>query len=201
MTLGELVKEKQKRVPGTVRRAWRPTFFLGWAVMVMGLFAVLLPLTTAITASMLIGGLLTVGGISHSVHGIAARRVETTLVRIIGGLLAATVGVVILTNPIESLTGIAMLVALFLVLEGAIRVWMGLAMRPVPSWVSATTGGVLSIVLGLLILLLGPTGGIQLFGAIVGLYLFVSGWNLVALAQAARHAEARSAGDEAPSLF
>jgi uncharacterized membrane protein HdeD (DUF308 family) len=71
---------------------------------------------------------------------------------------------------------------------GLLRILMALQLRPVSGWGWTLISGVISILLGAMILTQWPTSGFWVIGLFVAIEMIVNGWSSVFIALAARKA-------------
>lgn len=88
---------------------------------------------------------------------------------------------VILTNPIQAELILTLIIAGILVLVGLTRVVMALGMRQSGSWFLPFVSGLISVVLGVMILVQWPVSGLWVIGLFVSVELIVNGWSYIFL--------------------
>src|SRR5262245_26035936 len=89
------------------------------------------------------------------------------------GLLSGVVGVIVLFQPGESLATLAVIVGIFLLLDGSLELASSF-MRSTPNRGMAALLGVLSAVVGVL-LIRHPIGGVAAVALLIGIWLIAAG--------------------------
>jgi uncharacterized membrane protein HdeD (DUF308 family) len=180
------------------------------AVLVAGVFMTLLGafaiswacLTTITTLTVWIFGLLLiVGGASEVLGGLFVGRAGAgfgaRVVHVLVGVLYVVAGVVFVNEPQESAVRLTLVIALFLMISGAVRLALALSER-FAGWGTVAFSGVVTLALGIMIYRQWPVSGLWTIGLFVGIEMLTNGWTWIALALGAgrsgpAHAEARAA--------
>jgi uncharacterized membrane protein HdeD (DUF308 family) len=89
---------------------------------------------------------------------------------------------------------IALLLAIFFVVEGVWKIIASFSYRPAPGWLFMLASGVIALVLGLLIWKQWPVSGLWAVGILVGVDLLMTGVSMVALATTVRRISNLAAG-------
>lgn len=123
---------------------------LGVATVVVGLFLLFHPYSAARTLALLIGAGLVVGGVLEMT---AAWRAPHRGPWMALGAALAIVGVIAAFWPRLTLGALALLTGLSLIVHGACRIGLAIvARREIPHWGWLAVAGVVSVVIGLLVL-------------------------------------------------
>jgi len=102
------------------------------------------------------------------------------LVYIVGGIIAVT-------EPVIAGMTLALLIAWTLIVIGVLRLFMALQMRGAAGWLWTLLGGVLSVVLGVMIINEWPQSGLWVIGLFVAIEILFAGWSQIMIALAARN--------------
>ena len=108
------------------------------------------------------------------------------LVYIVGGIIAVT-------EPVIAGMTLALLIAWTLIVIGVLRLFMGLQMRGANGWLWTLLGGVLSVVLGVMIINEWPQSGLWVIGLFVAIEILFAGWSQIMIALAAKNYTAKDA--------
>ena len=103
-------------------------------------------------------------------------------------MLTAAVGLSLLTNPVAGALSLTVLVALLFLVLGVVKVFYGFSLRPVSGWILAVLSGVLSIVLGIMILSNFPYAAASVLGILLAIELLSNGVFLLMVAIGLRNA-------------
>ena len=169
-----------------VRRHNRWFLFVGIALALLGIAAILFPLVSAFAIESLIGWILLINGALAMAHAWGAARWRGVGLSLFGGLVSIAAGVVLLLYPLTGMLSLTLMIAAFLVAEGVLRVVLSFRLRPLDYWSLLLASGLLSIGLGLLLIWYWPDAAAGLVGILIGIDLLAAGVVAIALAVAAR---------------
>jgi len=146
---------------------------LGVVLILLGLVALAYDVATTIVSVLVFGWLLLIGGVVEVFHAFRIQGWGGTLVHLLSALLAIIAGLIFIRNPVAgALTLTLVLGALFLV-EGIFRIF-GMTRFGLSGW--GVLGGVITALLGVLLLLHWPVSGLWFIGFAVGVDLIFRGW-------------------------
>ena len=74
-----------------------------------------------------------------------------------------------------------MILAIYFIAEGVVEIVSGFKLRPVSGWGLLVFNGLLSLVLGAVILSDWPVSGQYAVGILIGIRFMAAGWNIIAL--------------------
>lgn len=158
--------------------------FFGIALLVLGIVSVLAASLFTISSVVLFGGLLVAAGIAETIHAFrlrhrGARRVLFTALSAIIYLIA---GGVTLFNPVVGALSFTLVIGVFLIAAGLVRLIYGLTHKDEVPWGWFLFGGLIDISLGFLILLGWPLTGFWVIGILIGVEMITYGIATIALA-------------------
>jgi uncharacterized membrane protein HdeD (DUF308 family) len=132
-SVSELGRQMREKLRETVRR-YSP-FYLAQGVLmiVLGLVALVYPLVTSIALVVTLGWLLIVHGLLQAVGVIGAKDVPYFWLQLLSAVLAGVVGLLLLSQPVEGVLVLSLLLIVFLTSSGMARVVFALTIRPLPS--------------------------------------------------------------------
>jgi uncharacterized membrane protein HdeD (DUF308 family) len=161
---------------------------LGGVLVALGAIAIVAAFAATLATVLLFGVLLLMGGVAQIFHAFSARRWRGFTLHLLVGILYATVGVLILIDPVAGAIGLTLLLAAFFIGLGCLKVI--LAVQAESGWFGLS--GALDLLLGILVLVGWPQTGVWVIGLFVGIELVFAGLSLLLLAFASRpaaHAE------------
>lgn len=160
------------------------TAFGGLALFILGLLAFNASILTSFTVVYALGWILVIGGIAGFFLSFSIRDTGGLVLGMVSAVLSFVVGLLIISNPTLSLATMALLLAMFFVVDGVIRI--------VASFVTQTENKGWSLFYGIVLLALGlavwarmPYVSLYIFGVFIGIALMVRGVLLVATSTAA----------------
>lgn len=163
-----------------IRDHWWWFLLLGIALVVLGTIALGSPLIVSTLTVTLFGFLLLGGGVMQIIGSIWAGRWQGFLLHLMVGVLYAISGYVIVEAPLESTVELTLVVALFLLMSGVFRIVAALTIR-FHDWGWVLLNGVITLLLGLMILKHWPASGLWVIGVFVGIDMIFNGWSWIML--------------------
>ncbi len=158
---------------------------LGLAQVLVGVAALALaPFATLLTI-MLLGGLALAGAVVEAASVFWSRNWQEALAHVLVALLYAAFGTVMLANPAATAATLTLVLAVLLLVTGAVRFALAVTGR-FRGWGWVALGGAVSALLGGLIWADWPENGLWVLGLFVGIDLIVMGWYWVATALVVR---------------
>ncbi|WP_253738304.1 HdeD family acid-resistance protein [Halohasta salina] len=177
----------------TTPGSWRPVIIGGLAIAIVGLVAIVAPFLTGVSLSLLLGGLLVVGGVVHLVGAFGVRGWSAFIWQVLLAGVYGIAGVALLTNPIVGLATLTTLVIAFFVFEGIAEIGMGLRSRAHTGWTSLIASGLLSLVLAGLLVAGLPGSLLWAVGLLFGVNVFMTGATMAYVGYANRRRMAATA--------
>jgi uncharacterized membrane protein HdeD (DUF308 family) len=169
-----------------LRKNWRGFLALGIALLVLGTIALGSSIGTTIVSMVLFGWLLIIGGILEAIHAFAREKGwGGFFIDLLGGILYAVVGFMMVANPAATAVTLTLLMALSLMFGGIFRVVVAL-MHRFPHWGWLALHGVINVLLGIAIWRQWPWDGLWVIGLVIGIDLIFNGWSLIMLGLAAK---------------
>ena len=101
-------------------------------------------------------------------------------------MLYVAVGVMTFVNPLVATASLTLLAGAALVATGVLRLVMAFQNRELPYWGWVAFSGVLSLLLGGMILAQWPGSSLWVLGTFLAIELIFQGWAAIALARAIR---------------
>ena len=180
--------EQRIQLPGAdeLRRSWGWFLGVGMVLIILGVIAIGSAFFMTIASVWLFGWILLIGGVMEVVHAFWHKRWAGFFLDLLTGVLYVVAGGMMVNNPQESALVLTLLIAMFLVFEGVLRIVAALAVR-YPHWGSVLLNGVISLLLGILIWRRWPVSGLWAIGLFVGIEMLLNGWSLVMLSITGRN--------------
>jgi uncharacterized membrane protein HdeD (DUF308 family) len=178
----------EEAVSGELRKKWVWLLALGISLIVLGSLGLWMSLAMTLATVMLFGALLGVGGAVQLFHAFKLSGWKSVLWHVLIALLYFAAGLVIFTDPVLASLGLTVMLAWILIAVGVLRILMAIQLRPLRAWVWPLVAGLVSILLGAMILVQWPASGFWVIGLFVAIEMIVNGWSSVFVALAARNA-------------
>ena len=180
------VSDTQSNVLDDVQQSWGWFMALGIGMVVIGALAIIFSGLATISATLILGWVLIVGGIFHGVHAFFVRKWSGFFMQGLAAFLYLMVGCLVLANPVEAVFMLTLLLAVFFLFEGLVKVFMSFQVRPATNWGWILFSGILSLVLSAIIWAGLPGDAIWVIGLLLGVNILFGGWAVVMFALGAR---------------
>jgi uncharacterized membrane protein HdeD (DUF308 family) len=174
-----------------LRRSAAPWFIVeGVLLLILGALAAVLPGLAGVAGALVFGWVLILAGVFGLASVFGARHHAHMWLSVISGLVALLVGALIVWRPLVGAVTLAIFIAAYLLIDGVALI--GLAMdqrkRAARGWPWLVVSGVIDLLLGLVILAMGPLSDSVLLGFIIAIDLAFAGIALITLGWHARRA-------------
>ncbi|AHI05116.1 hypothetical protein BDW_03040 [Bdellovibrio bacteriovorus W] len=163
-----------------MRRTSNVSIFLGAAYLILGIIALMFAGATTLASVLVLAAVFLVAGVVEIVYAIQGRKEGALWPHLGLGALALVCSFLIFRNPIENTMGLTLIISFLLIAAGLTRVIGSSVERPV-GWGWLATSGVISIILGGMILFTFPASAIWTIGTFVGVDLIATGATLIGL--------------------
>jgi uncharacterized membrane protein HdeD (DUF308 family) len=158
--------------------------FFGIIVLILGLLAIACPLAAGATVSTMVAILLVAAGVVRMLWAFKAGSFGKGALALLLGGLTLGVGVVMLARPLVVLASLALILAVYFLLDGISEIAAAFSVKPAKGWGWMAFGGAMSIVLSVLIWSQWPLSGAWAIGILVGIRLVFAGTAMIALGSA-----------------
>ena len=169
-----------------IRANWVAFLILGILTILLGTFLIIVPWIGTIAAVWVLGALLIVGGVTQFVGAFWARQWSGFFLSLLAGVLYLVVGFLVFFYTEESVAGLTLLLAAFLIVGGIFRIIAALTMK-LAGWGWVLAGGILALLLGILIWAEWPEASLWVIGLFVGIEMLFTGWSWVVIALTVRN--------------
>lgn len=153
---------------GTVRKV------VGVLAIIGGFVAIVVPAVASVATAIFIGWVLLFGGIVLIMDVI--RHEGHRVLRLLYAALVIAVGIYLLLAPLEGTVTLTFVLVVNFLVVGAVRVFIGFMSRGRPGAGAVILNGVLSLLIGLLILVDFPSSADWAIGLLVGVDLLFFGF-------------------------
>jgi uncharacterized membrane protein HdeD (DUF308 family) len=163
------------------------TWFLavGIALVVLGMVAIGSAVAMTIVSVLFLGWLLIIAGIFEVIHGFSHRPWSGFFINLLGGVLYAVAGLVMVANPALAAVTLTLVIAVMLIVAGLFRLLIAFSTQlHHHGWL--ILNGVISILLGVMIWRSWPVSGLWVIGMFIGIDMIVDGWTEIMLALSVR---------------
>ncbi len=166
---------------------WGWFFIWGIALFILGLVAIGATTLTTLFSMIFLGSLLLIGGIVVIIDTFSFwwHKWSGFFLHSLIGILYCAMGVMFIKNPAVASISITLLLGIFYIIIGIFRTINSFSLKT-PQWGWGFFNGLVSLLLGILILSSWPASGLFIIGLFVGIDLLFSGITYMMAALAAR---------------
>ncbi|MGB7934735.1 MAG: HdeD family acid-resistance protein [Gammaproteobacteria bacterium] len=173
---------------GELKKKWGWLLALGVLLIALGTLGLWMSFAMTLVTVKLFGALLMVGGVFQLLNAFQLKGWKSVLWHVLIALLYIAAGIVIFTDPVFASLSLTIALAWILIAVGVMRIFMSFQLRPASGWGWPLVSGLISILLGAMILAQWPASGFWVIGLFVSIEMIVNGWSSVFVALAARKA-------------
>lgn len=171
----------------TFRKNWGWILFWGVALVLLGIMAMSASVFTTLISVIFLGGVLLASGLVMIINTFQYWLHKPGFMsHLLVALLYAAAGLLLMFTPISSAFSLTVLMAIFFIMIGFFRIIVSAAYQ-LPSWGWSFLSGLISLLLGILILAQLPNSGFYIIGLFVGIDLFIWGWAFIMLSILAKN--------------
>jgi len=161
---------------------------LGIMLLVLGVLVALFPMVVAITIEIVLGWVFIINGLLIVIHSFSLRDLGGFIFRLLLGIVTIIFGGLILSNILAATIAFSMLLALFLILEGILKIIVSFNFRDIKNWVWLLLSGVIALVLGIF-WIKWPLAGAWAIGLLIGIDMILGGLSLIMIGSGLRKIE------------
>jgi len=157
------------------KMSWGWMALLAVVSIVGGVIALLNPLLSTLAVTLMAGWAFIFLGVLQVFHSFAVKGWGGFFWALGLGILTFLVGISLVFNPLAGSVSLTILVAAFFLAMGVVKVMYALKLRPTSGWGWVIFSGIVSIVLGLMIMLGLPYSSLSVLGILLGIELISNG--------------------------
>lgn len=181
----ECVVCQQYREVDEVRAHGERFMTLGVLMSILGILGIVYATATTMISVAFIGFVLAASGVGHIIHTVWVRQWKGVFVSLLLGVLSIILGAFCLFRPVESAASLTLLIAAFCLTAGIFRMLTAAFLR-FDRWGWIFCNGLITFVLGLIIISAWPISGLWVIGMFIGVEVFLSGMSLILLSMAVK---------------
>lgn len=175
-----------------VRGSWGWFMFLGIALLVLGTACIVFQVTATFTTVLVFGWLLLISGVIQLIQAFRTGTWSGFFLYLLSALLRGITGYLLVRYPVIGAETLTLVLGSFFIVGGLFRA-IGFGMAKLPRWGWAVFSGVVSVVLGIMVLWAMPITSLWFVGLAVGVDMICDGAAVCAFATAIHHQPVGSA--------
>lgn len=169
-----------------IHARWGWFVALGALMIVAGFVALMSLLLATIASVFVVGVMMILSGIMEIFHGLQMKRWSRFFLWVIIGALYCVGGVFAISNPLLASAALTLLLGMFLIAAGVFRIVLAMQMRASSHWGWVVVSGVITLLLGAIIVLHWPVSSLYTLGIFLGVDLIIAGTSWLAAGLAFR---------------
>jgi uncharacterized membrane protein HdeD (DUF308 family) len=158
-----------------LRAKWGWIVALGVVYLVVGLIALGSVVTATVASVLVVGVMMIIAGVAEVFSAFQIKSWGKFLLWALLGVLYIIAGFVTFENPLLAAAVLTLVLGAALVASGIMRIFLAFSMKRETPWVLVMLSGVITLLLGLLILAHWPVSSLYILGLFLGIDLIMAG--------------------------
>ena len=158
-----------------VRRDANQLMWLGGALLVIGVAALVFPVVSTLVATVFVGWLLIIAGLATLIASFSIRGAGPFFGALVSSLLSIAAGVFVLVQPGVGALGLTICLGALFMVQGAFELMLAFELRPIKGWVWMLVSALASILLSLAIVSGLPGTSLIALGVVIGVNFISTG--------------------------
>ena len=171
----------------TLRGKWGWIVGLGVLFVIGGIVALGSVMLATVVTVTYVGFMMLFAGVVEIVGAFQMKSWSKFFVWIALGVLYALAGFFTLDNPLLVAGALTLLLGAAMVATGLVRIYLAFQMKEGSPWTWVVVSGVITAVVGLMILVHWPVSGLYVLGVFLGVDLIFAGWGWISVGLALRN--------------
>jgi len=173
---------------GELRRHWGWLLAVGILSVILGTIGLGMTWMLTLVSVLYFGFLVIVVGAVQLIQSFKSAGWKSVVLHVLIALLYLGAGIMIVSRPLLASLTLTWILGFVLLAVGVMRIVVGVHHRGTSRWGAAVLGGVITLLLGLMILARWPSTALWVIGLFLAIELIVNGWTQIFVALAARRA-------------
>jgi uncharacterized membrane protein HdeD (DUF308 family) len=158
-----------------LRAKWGWIVALGVVYLIAGVIALGSVIAATVATVMVVGVMMIVSGVAEVINAFQVRTWGKFIFWLLLGLLYIVAGFVAWRNPMLTAALLTLILGASLVASGVMRIILAFGMRSGSPWIWVLVSGVITTLLGLIILAHWPVNSLYILGVFLGVDLIIAG--------------------------
>jgi uncharacterized membrane protein HdeD (DUF308 family) len=161
--------------PEALRSRWGWFAALGVIMIVAGFIALMSVVLATVVSVLIVGTMMIVSGIVEMIHGFQMKAWSRFFMWVLIGVFYVIAGLLIVYNPLLAAGAITLVIGVFLIFAGIARIFLAMQMRSASPWGWVLVSGMITTLLGIVIILHWPVSSLYVLGIFLGVDLIIAG--------------------------
>lgn len=160
---------------------WGWIVALGFVYVIAGFIALGSVMIATVASVLVVGVMMIIAGIAELINAFQIKSWSKFLFWALLGVLYIVAGFVAFENPLLAAAVLTLLLGASLVASGVVRLFLAFNMKRERPWMWVAVSGVITLVLGLIILAHWPVNSVYILGLFLGIDLIMAGAGWIGL--------------------
>ena len=165
--------------PLRAKRGW--VIALGVVYIIAGVIALGSVVMATIVTVFVVGIMMLIAGVAEVFHAFQIKTWGKFLLWLLLGALYIIAGFLTFENPLLAAALLTLLLGIALIASGIMRIWLAFSMKAGMPWIWVVVSGVITVLLGLIILAHWPVSSLYILGLFLGIDLIFAGAGWIAV--------------------
>jgi uncharacterized membrane protein HdeD (DUF308 family) len=184
MTLADV--QLQVQVPPEIAHYWGWFLALGICVVILGIAAIVRSMVATVASMLFFGWLLVLAAGIEIAQAVLVGHWAGFFQHLLAAILFGIVGLLLVMRPLKSAEVLTLFIGLFFLVGGLFQIIAPIAVA-LPGWGWQVADGLITLLLGVLVLAEWPASGLWVIGLFIGIDLIFYGGAWIALALGLRN--------------
>jgi uncharacterized membrane protein HdeD (DUF308 family) len=154
---------------------------LGIVYLIAGLIALGSVVFATVVTVFVVGIMMLISGVAEVINAFQIKGWGKFFLWLLLGLLYMAAGVLTFENPLLAAAILTLILGWFLIASGTMRIVLGFSMQEGMPWIGVVLSGVITLLLGLIIVIHWPVSGLYILGLFLAIDLIIAGASWIAL--------------------
>jgi uncharacterized membrane protein HdeD (DUF308 family) len=182
------LSDLQKKILGDAVKHSGKLIWIGILLILCGSLGLLAEVAFSFATITILGSIAFVAGLFMAFHAFQSKGWKTFFIQTLFGVLYIALGIFVWVSPVVALQGLTIWIAALLLITGVMRLISAIQHWSLGNAFWPALSGVLSIVLGIMIMNNWPSTSTWVPGMLLAIELLLQGWSLVFIGLAIRRA-------------
>lgn len=175
------ISSSKEKLTKAIEHKWGWFIAIGIILLCLGLLALIYQFFATVFSVYYIAILLIFAGIAQMIHSFQIKEFGETALWAVIGILYIVTGIVSIYHPIIASSAITLSIAILLLISGTVQIMGAIHNRTIPQWGWLLCSGIITFILGLLIVFQWPSNSVWILGMFLGIDLILQGWAYISI--------------------
>ena len=164
-----------------LRAKWGWIVALGVVYVIAGFIALGSVVLATVASVLVVGIMMIVAGVAEVINAFQIKTWGKFLLWVLLGVLYIVAGFITFDNPLFAAVLLTLLLGASLIASGVMRIFLAFSMKSEMPWVWVALSGIVTLLLGLLIVARWPINSVYILGLFLGIDLIIAGAGWIGL--------------------